>query len=62
MVIDRKCIAQYFADKLVKAVVAGIVEKYHVQLKDNHIGPNPKMFFYAPKGTLIFTPRDGKKL
>jgi cytochrome P450 len=58
----RKCIAQHFADKMTKAAVAEVLEHYEVTLKDNYVTHNPAMFVYAPKGTLILTPRDGRKV
>jgi len=57
----RKCVAQHFAEKLIKTVVSGFLENYQVQLKDNFVTNNPATFLYAPQGTLILTPREGKK-
>jgi hypothetical protein len=58
----RKCVGQNFGDKIVKIVLAGILEKYHVELKDNHVTQNRAVFVHAPAGTLILTPRDGKRV
>jgi hypothetical protein len=33
-----------------------------MQLEDNYLGENKEMFFHGLKGTLILTPRDGRKV
>lgn len=57
---NRKCVGQHFGDKMVKVILAAILERYHMEMKDNYLGPNPQMFLHAPKGVLILTPRDEK--
>jgi hypothetical protein len=53
----RKCVGQNFGDKIVKTIVCGLMENYHVELKDNYITEDHTKFVNAPSGMLIFTPR-----
>jgi len=58
----RKCVGMNFGDKIVKVIIATIVENYQLQLENNYLGENKEMFFHGPKGTVILTPRDGRKI
>ena len=61
-IINRKCVGLNFGDKIVKVVLATIIENYQMELKDNYFTENKEMFFHGPKGTMILTPRDGRKI
>jgi len=56
----RKCLGIHFGDKIIKSAVMGIMEKYSVEVVNNHLEEDPKKFAHAPAGTMLFTPRQGK--
>jgi gliotoxin/aspirochlorine/mycotoxins biosynthesis cytochrome P450 monooxygenase len=56
----RKCVGLNFGDKIIKTVLMGIMEKYSVEVVDNHLGEDNTKFVHAPAGTMFFTPRQGK--
>lgn len=51
-----------FGDKIVKVVLATIIENYEMRLKDNFFTENREMFFHGASGTMMLTPRDGRKI
>lgn len=53
----RKCLGINFADKIVKTILMGIMEKYSVEVVGNHLGEDSTKFVHAPAGTMLFTPR-----
>jgi hypothetical protein len=53
---------QNIADKVVKVTISALVEAFDIDVKDKKVVQNPATFIYAPSGTLIFKPRDGKKI
>lgn len=61
-ILCRKCVFQNIADKVVKVTISGLVEAFDIDVKDKKVGQNPATFLYAPTGTLIFKPRDGRKI